>query len=218
MHFGKPYVCSNQLMCKKQTAVSHSSAESEIISLDAGLRMDGLLALGLWDLVIEVLGMHHRIPNPTQVYLVPSLGVTESTSAIDRPGVRNPQHFVWKDTNHQGMTPLFVTSLPDQEMVLQAHESRIACHHHHHCRGSRRYSRKPESRPIACPAILVPNRPEASPTNPTENGSKQITQPTPNVKPTANTVPTSRNRHAKVLRCAQIRCSEVEGCSVPTLG
>ena len=28
-------------MCKKQTAVSHSSTESEIISLDTGLRLDG---------------------------------------------------------------------------------------------------------------------------------------------------------------------------------
>ena len=42
-------------MCKKQTSVSHSSTGSEIISLDAGLRMDGLLALDLWDMVIEVL-------------------------------------------------------------------------------------------------------------------------------------------------------------------
>ena len=32
-------------MCKKQTAVSHSSTESEIISLDAGLRLDGIPAL-----------------------------------------------------------------------------------------------------------------------------------------------------------------------------
>ena len=32
-------------MCKKQSAVSHSSAESEIISVDAGLPMDGLPAL-----------------------------------------------------------------------------------------------------------------------------------------------------------------------------
>ena len=37
-------------MCKKQTAVSHSSTESEIVSLDAGLP-----ALDLWDIVIEVL-------------------------------------------------------------------------------------------------------------------------------------------------------------------
>ena len=34
-------------MCKKQTSVSHSSTESEIISLDAGLRMDGIPALDL---------------------------------------------------------------------------------------------------------------------------------------------------------------------------
>ena len=43
-------------MCKKQTAVSHSSRESEIISLDTGLRLDGLLALELWDLIVSVLG------------------------------------------------------------------------------------------------------------------------------------------------------------------
>ena len=43
-------------MCKKQTSVSHSSIESEIISLDAGLRLDGLLALELWDLIVSVLG------------------------------------------------------------------------------------------------------------------------------------------------------------------
>ena len=32
-------------MCKKQTSVSHSSTESEIISLDTGLRLDGIRAL-----------------------------------------------------------------------------------------------------------------------------------------------------------------------------
>ena len=43
-------------MCKKQTAVSHSSTESEIISLDTGLRLDGLLALELWDPIVSVFG------------------------------------------------------------------------------------------------------------------------------------------------------------------
>ena len=43
-------------MCKKQTSVSHSSTESEIISLDAGLRLDGLPALALWDLIVSVFG------------------------------------------------------------------------------------------------------------------------------------------------------------------
>ena len=41
--------------CKKQTSVSHSSTESEIISLDAGLRMEDIPALDLWDLIVTVL-------------------------------------------------------------------------------------------------------------------------------------------------------------------
>ena len=48
-------------MCKKQTAVSHSSTESEIISLDTGLRLDGLPALELWDLIVSVLGNISRV-------------------------------------------------------------------------------------------------------------------------------------------------------------
>ena len=48
-------------MCKKQTAVSHSSTESEIISLDTGLRLDGLPALELWDLIVSVLGSISRV-------------------------------------------------------------------------------------------------------------------------------------------------------------
>ena len=48
-------------MCKKQTAVSHSSTESAIISLDTGLRLDGLPALELWDLIVSVLGNVSRV-------------------------------------------------------------------------------------------------------------------------------------------------------------
>ena len=47
-------------MCKKQTAVSHSSTESEII-LDTGLRLDGLPALELGDLIVSVLGNISRV-------------------------------------------------------------------------------------------------------------------------------------------------------------
>ena len=43
-------------MCKKQTSVSHRSTESDIISLDAGLRVDGIPALDLWNLIVLVLG------------------------------------------------------------------------------------------------------------------------------------------------------------------
>ena len=42
-------------VCKKQTSVSHSSTDSEIISLDAGLRLDGIPALDLWDMIVTVL-------------------------------------------------------------------------------------------------------------------------------------------------------------------
>ena len=52
-------------MCKKQTAVSHSSTESEIISLDAGMRLDGLPALELWDLIVSVLGGVSQISDRT---------------------------------------------------------------------------------------------------------------------------------------------------------
>ena len=45
-----------QWLCKKQTAVSHSSTEAEVISLDTGVRLDGIPALIFRELVIEVLG------------------------------------------------------------------------------------------------------------------------------------------------------------------
>ena len=48
--FGSHTFCSN-----------HSSTESEIISLDDGLRLDGLPALELWDLIVCVLGHVSRV-------------------------------------------------------------------------------------------------------------------------------------------------------------
>ena len=59
--FGSHTFVPNSWMCKKQTAVSHSSTESEIISLDIGLRLDGLPALELWDLIVSVLGNVSRV-------------------------------------------------------------------------------------------------------------------------------------------------------------
>ena len=53
-------------MCKKQTAVSHSSTESEIMSLDTGLRLDGLPALELWDLIVSVFGSVSQISDRTR--------------------------------------------------------------------------------------------------------------------------------------------------------
>ena len=58
--FGSPTFVPISWMCKKQTSVSHSSTEAEVISLDAGFRMDAIFALDLWDFVIEVF---HSSPN-----------------------------------------------------------------------------------------------------------------------------------------------------------
>ena len=69
-------------MCKKQTAVSHSSTtDAEVISLDAVLRRDGILTL--WDLVIEVFhSVQNCLLNPCNVVaqLVTSQLVTVDTT------------------------------------------------------------------------------------------------------------------------------------------
>ena len=71
--FGSHTFVPKSWMCKKQTAVSHSSTESEIISLDTGLRLDGLPALELWDLIVSVLGsvsqISDRTGRPVNVYV-----------------------------------------------------------------------------------------------------------------------------------------------------
>ena len=54
--FGSHTFVPTSWMCKKQTSISHSSTESEIISLDAGLRLDGIPSLDLWNLIVSVLG------------------------------------------------------------------------------------------------------------------------------------------------------------------
>ena len=67
-------------MCKKQTAVCHSSTESEIISLDTGLRLDGLLALELWDLIVSVFGNVSRVSDRM---VQPDNGKNKSYNKID---------------------------------------------------------------------------------------------------------------------------------------
>jgi len=42
--------------CKKQTCVSHSSTESEIVAAEQGIRCEGLQVLAFWELVTELLG------------------------------------------------------------------------------------------------------------------------------------------------------------------
>ena len=63
--FGSHTFVPTSWMCKKQTSVSLSSTESEIITLDTGLRLDGLPAMGLWDLIVSVLGSVSLISDRT---------------------------------------------------------------------------------------------------------------------------------------------------------
>ena len=61
MHLLKSTFVLASRMCKNQTSVSHSSTESEVISLDAGLRIDGIPGLDLWDLVMGVLHSSNNV-------------------------------------------------------------------------------------------------------------------------------------------------------------
>ena len=63
--FGSHIFVPISWMCKKQTSVFHSSKESEIISLDTGLKLHGLPSLELWDLIVSVLGNSSSISNRT---------------------------------------------------------------------------------------------------------------------------------------------------------
>ena len=64
--FGRRTFVSIRWTWKKQTSVSHCTTEAEVISLDAGLRMDGISALDLWDLVIEVFHSSTNQTNKTK--------------------------------------------------------------------------------------------------------------------------------------------------------
>ena len=75
-------------MCKKQISVSRSSTESEIIFLDAGLRLDGILALNLWVLIVSVLGNTIQTPERPERPVVNdktqrSQGITNVLNHID---------------------------------------------------------------------------------------------------------------------------------------
>ena len=76
-------------MCKKQTSVSHSSTESEIISLDAGLSLDGIPALDFWDLIVAVLG------NTNQSHK------EQGDLLMNKREVRSPPHTIQKRKQSQ---------------------------------------------------------------------------------------------------------------------
>ena len=99
--FGSHTIVPISWMCKKQTSVSHSSTESEIISLDAGLRMDGIPALDIWDLVIE---LFHFEPNKTEGRKRELQG---NPSAIAKSNLHNPNPI-----KHTNVIPTNIDHIP----------------------------------------------------------------------------------------------------------
>ena len=82
--FGSHTFVPTSWMYEKQTSVSHRCTESEIISMDAGLRMDGIPALALWDSVIEVF---RPVPNRSDG---PKREPWRTPSAAVKPNMHNP--------------------------------------------------------------------------------------------------------------------------------
>ena len=101
VHFRNHTFVPISWMCKKQTSVSHSSPESEIVSLDAGLRMDGIPALTLWDLVIEVF---HSVPNKIEQ---PKEKLRRDPSPIVKSNMHNPIPI-----KHTNVSPTNIDNIP----------------------------------------------------------------------------------------------------------
>ena len=94
-------------MCKKQTSVSHSSTEAEIISLDAGLRMDGIPAFTHWDLVIEVF---HSVPNKIEQ---PKEELWRNPLQATKPNMHNPIQ-----VKHTNVIPIFIDHIPSNMLYV----------------------------------------------------------------------------------------------------
>ena len=79
-------------MRKKQASVAHSSTEAEVTSLGAGLRMDGIPALDLWDLVIEVFDSSPNQTNKTKDVREPRRNLSATLQSKMRKTDSNHEH------------------------------------------------------------------------------------------------------------------------------
>ena len=113
MYLGNPTFVSISWMSKKQSSVSHSSTESEIISWDAGLRMDGLLAIDLWDTVIKVLRSTSNTVQPNHT------SIQETGATLDsKTKAQKVVEYVPTDTHSsKGESQLYV--FEDTEAVIK---------------------------------------------------------------------------------------------------
>ena len=113
--FGSDAFVPISWMCKKQTSVWHSSTESEIISLDAGLRLDGIPALDLCDLIVLVLGNTNQNHDRTE----------RSVVCRDKNHVRKQSRRVINDMDNVHLVPSNVQS-SHQEALLYVFEDKEA--------------------------------------------------------------------------------------------
>ena len=109
-------------MCKKQISVSHSSTGSEIISLDAGVRLDGFPALDLWDLNVAVLGNTNQ---SHQERGDPLMNLREVRSTPHRIQKRKESHGVINDLDNVDFIPSNVNS-SHQEALFYVFEDNEA--------------------------------------------------------------------------------------------
>ena len=110
-------------MCKKQTSASHSSTESEIISLDAGLRLHGIPALGLWDLIVAVL--HGNTHQSNQERGNPCTNLLEVRAEPHKLQMRKKSHGMINDLDNVDFISSNVKS-SHQEALLYVFEDNEA--------------------------------------------------------------------------------------------
>ena len=97
--------------CKKQTCVSHSSTESEIVAAEQGIRMEGLQALAFWELVTELLRTDKPDTAETQVAKPSALELNPYSESFN-PG----KYFAY--TRKKGHTTVLVIA-EDNEAVIK---------------------------------------------------------------------------------------------------
>jgi hypothetical protein len=64
---GPSTFCPLIWLCKRQGAVSHSSAEAEVMALDMALRLDGIPTMGLWEIILNTMDPDPSWIPPPQV-------------------------------------------------------------------------------------------------------------------------------------------------------
>ena len=113
MRFWESYVCSNQLDVQETNFSFAQFNRIRNLSLDAGLRLDGITALGLWDLIVAVLGNTNQ-SHKEQVLLMNKREVRSPPHTIQK---RKQSHGVINDLDNVDFIPSNVNSF-HQEALL----------------------------------------------------------------------------------------------------